>query len=59
MSTLQLYIYGAGVIFFLMGCFFYYISRNESLSIKQKLTRKRAMNFCLIIALICVGYSWL
>ena len=59
MSTLQLFIYVVGIVFFLMGCFFYHISRNEVLSINQKLNRKRCMNFCLIIALICVGYSWL
>ena len=59
MSSLQLYIYILGVIFFLTGCFFYYISRNEGLSINQKITRKRAMNFFLIIAFICVVYSWL
>ena len=59
MSTLQLYIYIGGFIFFLIGCYLYYLSRNENLSNDQKLTRKRGMNIFLIIALICVGYSWL
>ena len=59
MSTLQLYIYLGGSLFFFIGCYFYYLSRNKDLSNDQKLTRKRGMNFCLVIALICVCYSWL
>ena len=59
MSTLQLYAYIIGFIFFLFGCYFYYLSRNKDLCNDQKLTRKRVMNFCLVIALICVCYSWL
>jgi len=59
MSTLQLYVYISGILFFLIGCYLYYFSRNENLSNEQKLIRKRGMNFFLIIALICVGYSWL
>ncbi|MDC0625312.1 hypothetical protein OAP76_06560 [Alphaproteobacteria bacterium] len=59
MSTLQLYAYIIGLIFFLLGCYFYYLSRNKDLSNDQKLTRKRVVNFCLVIALICVCYSWL
>ena len=58
MSTLQLYAYIIGFIFFLFGCYIYYLSRNKDLSNDQKLTRKRVMNFCLVIALICVCYSW-
>ena len=59
MSTLQLYAYIIGFIFFLFGCYFYYLSRNKDLTNDQKLTRKRVMYFCLVIALICVCYSWL
>ena len=59
MSTLQLYAYIIGFLFFLFGIYFYYLSRKEDLSNNQKLTRKRGMNFCLVVALICVCYSWL
>jgi len=59
MSDLQLYVYLLGVVAFILGCFFYYQSRKEDLSKKQKVVRRRGMNFFLIIAFICVGYSWL
>jgi len=57
MSALQLYIYLSGFVAFFLGCFFYYQSRKENLSEQQKITRRKGMNFFLIIALICVGYS--
>ena len=59
MSDLQLYAYLFGVVVFILGCFFYYQSRKEDLSEKQKITRRRVMNFFLIIGFICVVYSWL
>jgi hypothetical protein len=59
MTHLQWFIYLGGFFFFLIGCYLYYLSKKENLTNNQKITRKRGMNFCLIIALICVGYSWL
>tara|TARA_B100001146_G_scaffold195848_1_gene183826 strand:+ start:393 stop:572 length:180 start_codon:yes stop_codon:yes gene_type:complete len=59
MSDLQWYIYLSGFVAFFLGVYFYYQSRKEDLSEEQKITRRRGMNFFLIIALICVGYSWL
>ena len=59
MSDLQWYVYFFGFVAFFLSCFFYYQSRKENLSEQQKITRRKGMNFFLIIALICVGYSWL
>ena len=59
MSTIQLYVYISGFLFFLIGCYLYYLSKNKNLTYDQKKIRKRGMNFSLIIALICVIYSWL
>ena len=59
MNNLQWYAYLSGIIAFFLGCFFYYQLRKKDLSEKQIITRKRAMNFCLIIGFICVVYSWL
>jgi len=58
MNNLQWYAYLSGIVAFFLGCFFYYLSRKEDLSQKQKITRRRIMNFILIIGLICVIYSW-
>ena len=41
MSTLQLYAYIIGFIFFLFGCYFYYLSRNKDLSNDQKLIKSQ------------------
>ena len=59
MSLLQWYAYLGGLIAFVIGCYVYYLSRNKELTDNQVKTRKRIMNFFLIIALACVGYSWL
>ena len=59
MRIIVKYSYIIGFSFFLFGIYFYYLSRKEDLSNNQKLSRKRGMNFCLVIALICVCYSWL
>ncbi len=58
MSNLQWYAYLSGVVTFFLGCFFYYQSRKEGLSEKQKVVRRRIMNFFLIIGFICVVFSW-
>ena len=59
MSNLQWYVYLTGFIFFIIGIFFYYQKRKENLIESQIAFRNRAMYFFLILALICVGYSWL
>ena len=59
MTDLQWYAYLGGFVAFAIGCYLYYHSRNEELSDKQVKNRKRIMNLFLIIALACVGYSWL
>ena len=58
MNNLQWYAYLAGVATFFIGCFFYYLSRKKNISEKQKLVRRRIMNFFLLIGFICVIYSW-
>ncbi len=59
MSELQWYVYLIGFIFFFIGVYFYYQKRKEGLNDQQKIFRNRAMYFFLIIAVICVGYSWI
>jgi uncharacterized membrane protein YecN with MAPEG domain len=59
MSEMQWYVYLCGFVAFFLGCFFYYQSRKENLSEQQKKIRRRGMSFFLIIAFICVVYSWL
>ena len=59
MTDLQWYAYLGGFVAFAIGCYVYYLSRNNELSEHQVKNRKRVMNFFLIIALVCVGYSWL
>ena len=59
MTDLQWYAYLGGFVSFTIGCYLYYLSRNENLNEQQVKNRKRVMNFFLIIALACVGYSWL
>ena len=59
MTQLQWYAYLGGFVAFAIGCYVYYLSRNKELNDQQIKNRKRFMNFFLIIALVCVGYSWL
>ena len=59
MNDLQWYAYLGGFVAFIIGCYIYYLSKNGNLNDKQVKTRKRIMNFFLIIALLCVGYSWI
>ena len=59
MNNLQFYAYLSGIVAFFLGCYFYYQLRKEDLSEKQKIVRRRGMNFFLIIGFICVIYSWL
>ena len=59
MTEFQWYAYLGGFISFTIGCYVYYLSRNKELNVQQVKNRKRVMNFFLIIALVCVGYSWL
>ena len=56
MTDLQWYAYLGGFVAFAIGCYLYYLSRNDELNDKQVKNRKRIMNFFLIIALACVGY---
>ena len=59
MTELQWYAYLGGFVAFAIGGYVYYLSRNKELNDQQIKNRKRVMNFFLIIALVCVGYSWL
>ena len=59
MTYLQWYAYLGGFVAFAIGCYAYYLSRNNELNDQQVKNKKRIMNFFLFIALICVGYSWL
>ena len=59
MTDLQWYAYLGGFVAFAIGCYIYYLSRSKELNDQQIKNRKRVMNFFLIIALVCVGYSWL
>ena len=51
MTDLQWYAYLGGIVAFVIGCYVYYLSRNNELSEHQVKNRKRIMNFFLIIAL--------
>ena len=57
MTGFQWIVYIIGIISFIIGCFFYYISKNENHNNKKKLL-KWIMNIFLIIALVCLGISW-
>ena len=59
MTDLQLYAYLGGFVAFAIGCYVYYLSRNEELNDQQVKNRKKVMNLFLFIALICVIYSWI
>ncbi len=58
MTQLQFYIYLIGFIFFFIGIYFHIQKKKENISEKQKTFRHRLMYFFLILALICVIYSW-
>ena len=59
MTVLQWYAYLGGFVAFIIGCYAYYLSRNKEINEQQVKNRKRIMHFFLIIALVCVVYSWL
>ena len=59
MTDLQWYAYLGGFVAFAIGCYVYYLSRNKELNEHQVKKRKKVMNLFLIIALVCVVYSWL
>jgi len=59
MNNLQWYVYLIGFIFFIIGIFFYYQKRKENLTESQKTFRHRVMYFFLVMAFLCVIYSWL
>ncbi len=58
MTDFQLYIYYAGCIAFILGCFFYYLKSDKDLSYKQKKIRSFIMNIFLSIAFICIVLSF-
>ena len=45
MTDLQWYAYLGGFVAFAIGCYVYYLSRNENLNDHQVKNRKRIMNF--------------
>ena len=45
MTDLQWYAYLGGFVAFAIGCYVYYLSRNENLNDHQVKNRKRVMNF--------------
>ena len=45
MTDLQWYAYLGGFVAFAIGCYVYYLSRNENLNDHQVKIRKRIMNF--------------
>ncbi len=59
MTDLQLYVYLIGFVFFFIGVYFHIQTKKKDISEKQKLFRQRVMYFFLILALICVVYSWI
>lgn len=59
MTDLQFYVYLCGFVFFFVGIFFHVKKKKGNITEKQKLFNHRAMYFFLILALICVIYSWI
>ena len=59
MTDIQFYVYLIGFVFFFIGCYFHIQKKKTNISEKQKIFRHRAMYFFLILALTCVGYSWI
>ena len=59
MTNFQLYVYLIGFIFFFIGLYFHIQKKKKDISNKQILFRNRMMYFFLILALICVVYSWI
>ena len=58
MNNLQWLVYLGGIVAFGIGCYFYFSSKKNDFNDKQVKVRKIFMNFFLIIALICLIYSW-
>ena len=58
MTQLQLYVYLIGFVFLFILFYFYIIKKKKDITEKQKIFRHRIMYFFLILALICVLYSW-
>ena len=58
MTQLQFYVYLIGFVFFFIGVYFHILRKKKDISEKQKIFRHRIMYFFLILALICVLYSW-
>ena len=59
MTDLQLYVYLVGFAFFFIGVYFHLQKKKKDISEKQKVFRHRVMYFFLILAIICVVYSWI
>ena len=59
MTDLQLYVYLLGIFFFFIGVYLHFLKKKKDITEKQKLFRHRVQYFFLILALICVGYSWI
>ncbi len=59
MTNFQLYVYLIGFICFFIGLYFHIQKKKKDISNKQILFRNRMMYFFLILALICVVYSWI
>ena len=58
MTQLQFYVYLIGFVFFFSGVYFHILRKKKDITEKQKIFRHRIMYFFLILALICVLYSW-
>ena len=58
MTQLQFYVYLIGFVFFFFGVYFHILRKKKDITEKQKNFRHRIMYFFLILALICVLYSW-
>jgi cytochrome bd-type quinol oxidase subunit 1 len=59
MTEFQLYVYLVGFVFFFIGVYFHIQKKKKDISEKKKLVRHRLMYFFLILAVICVVYSWI
>ena len=59
MTDIQLYVYLIDFVFLFNSLYFHIKKKKKDISEKQKKFRHRVMYFFLILALICVGYSWI
>ena len=59
MTDLQFNVYLIGFVFFFIGVYFHIQKKKKDISEKQKLFRHKVMYFFLILAIICVVYSWI